>query len=141
MNGNTTQARDTSLPIPMGIQEALTWSKSLLATVHAISTSEGDEAEVKESLFSIAELLGKVIGHLDQGVDELMARRKSSLDSAVTGAMAPLTPIESRVVRMAFGIDREKVIDAHSIAEQVGISPDEVAEVKQSALRKLRGTS
>ena len=140
MNGKTTQAPDTSLPIPMGIQEAHTWSKTLLATVHAISTSEGDEAEVKESLFSIAELLGKVIGQLDQGVDELMARRKPPLDSAVTGAMAPLTPIESRVVRMAFGIDREKV-DIHSIAEQVGISPEEVAEVKQSALRKLRGTS
>jgi hypothetical protein len=82
MNGKTTQAPDTSPTIPRGIQEAQTWSKTLLATVHAISTSEGDEAEVKESLFSIAELLGKVIGHLDQGVDELMARRNSDKPTA-----------------------------------------------------------
>ena len=75
MNGNTTQAPDTSLPIPMGIQQAQIWSKSLLATVHAISTSQGDESEIKESLFSIAELLGKVIEHIDQGVDEFDQRK------------------------------------------------------------------
>ena len=94
MNGNTTQAPDTSLPIPMGIQQAQIWSKSLLATVHAISTSEGDEAEIKESLFSIAELLGKVIGQLDQGVDELMARRKSDTPIAIdTAGTKPANPI------------------------------------------------
>ena len=69
---NNTQPRP--LPVPDGIQDAQIWGRNLLKTIRAISSTDGDEAELRASLFSLFRLADQVMTDLDQGVDELMSR-------------------------------------------------------------------
>lgn len=64
-----------------------------------------------------------------------------NMNQAILEAMDALEPNERRIVALCFGIDNERPRTLEEIGEELGITAEQVEEIKINALRKLRHPS
>lgn len=76
--------------------------------------------------------LPEAIGDLGQDIDQ------GELRAAVEAALDTLTPRQSRVLRMRYGIDREAPMGLDEIGHEFGIGRERVRQIETEAIRKLR---
>ena len=76
--------------------------------------------------------LPELSGDLGDRVDH------SELRAAVEQALDTLTPRESRVLRLRYGIGRDAPLDLMEVGRQFGMSRERARQIESEALRKLR---
>ena len=64
-----------------------------------------------------------------------------SLQSEVTRALATLTPRESQVISLYFGLNGTNAMTLEEIGEQFNLTRERVRQIKEKATRRLRQTS
>jgi RNA polymerase primary sigma factor len=64
-----------------------------------------------------------------------------SLRQDVERSLATLTPRESEVVRLYFGLGREHPLTLEEIGELFKLTRERVRQIKEKALRRLRHTT
>ena len=72
----------------------------------------------------------------DSACDPLEDVLDQELRDALNGAIEQLKPREQTVVRMRFGLDRERVT-LRKIGEVLGVSRERVRQIQITALRKI----
>jgi RNA polymerase primary sigma factor len=116
----------------------------------------------------VAEAMGKSPGKIEQvmrltlepvSLESLMADEETPLSEAMAGdgetffnrrpteeecnktvrlSLKSLAPREARVVRMRFGLDREKACTLERVSREFGVSRERVRQIEQQALMRLR---
>ncbi len=64
---------------------------------------------------------------------------QESLKQEVAKALATLEEREAQILRMHFGIDQRYPMTLEEIAEKLGLTRERVRQIKEKAIRKLRG--
>lgn len=126
------------------------------------------EFQREPSSSEVAEAMGKSAGKIEQVVrltlepvslESLMADEETPLSEAMAGdgetifnhrpteeecnktvmlSLKSLAPREARVVRMRFGLDREKACTLERVSREFGVSRERVRQIEQQALMRLR---
>jgi RNA polymerase primary sigma factor len=71
----------------------------------------------------------------DEGIDQLRRRR------CVLDVLDGLKDLESRVLRLYFGLDHEHSLTLEEISHRLDVSPERIRQIKESALGRLRHPS
>ena len=58
-------------------------------------------------------------------------------ESVLRGFLETLTPRENQVIKLRFGIDREKPLLLREIGELYNVGPERIRQIETKALRKM----
>ena len=64
----------------------------------------------------------------------------ANLADSVAGAFEILMPRETQILRLYFGFDGNDAMTLESIGDMLGITRERVRQIKERALRRLRGS-
>ncbi len=80
-----------------------------------------------------------VLKNEDGRTDESLIQE--SLKEDVDDALSSLTPREAEVIRLYFGLNRERAMTLEEIGSRFQLTRERVRQIKEKAIRRLKHTS
>ncbi len=103
-----------------------------------IAVIEPTKTELKErrSERDLTEEILKIVRGLER---QLLPKSQSiSLSSLTSRVLASLDPMEEKILRMHFGIEQNERLSTTEIAENLGVSEEQIRKTIENSLRELR---
>ena len=111
----------------------------------AATESKGHASQTEKPMSAEEKLLRTIFGEMEKDLRLEKAGSESSVqynsDEQTRKVLATLTPREEQILRMRFGVGQKTDYTLEEVSKQFAVTPEDIRQIEDKALRKLRQTA